>query len=89
MNIVVLLWTWSAVAWVSSPHFADTHYLVTRSAGLVTHLAIYLAILVGVRKLVSPRTPKADSLTTLATSASYSGVVTGFMAYLVTVGAVP
>jgi hypothetical protein len=89
MNVLVLLWAWSAIASLSSQPFADTHYLLVRAAGLTVHLAIYLAILVAVRKLVAPKSPTAESLTTLVTSLSYSAVVIGLTAYLATLGGLP
>jgi hypothetical protein len=89
MNVLVQASTWSAAKAMSSQQFADTHYLVVRVAATIAHLAIYLAILVGVRRLVAPRSPKADSATTLATSLAYSCVVAGLMAYLLTSGQLP
>ncbi len=89
MNAFALLWTWSAVARLSTQRFADTHYLLVRVAGLAVHLGIYLAVLAAVRKIVAPRSPRTDSVVVLVSSLSYSGIVIGLMVYLMALGGLP
>ncbi len=88
-NVVVQLWTWSGLQALSSPQFADTHPLVLRAAATITHLGIYLAILAGVRRIVSPRSQSAESLTVLGTSVVYSCAVVGVTVLLMIGGGLP
>jgi hypothetical protein len=89
MNFLLGLLTWSAVGWILGPEFADTHYLFVRISALVIHVALYLAVLAAVKKLLPPRTPKAHSITTLVTSIAYAGLTLGLAAYSLTFGALP